>query len=156
MSLRQATVSLPSSGQFAPMEKLTIRLPPATLTSLRQRARKNGCTVSEEIRRASDTYLFGVSPSEYEMLETLMEKFRRAAKELERALNSVLHRIEHRKKALPAYPADDGPLSADQIKQIRSMAKLARPSKGKLGTARSSISSCPPRRSARSKRSGSG
>lgn len=138
------------------MEKLTIRLPPATLASLRQRARKNGRTVQEEIRRAADAYLFGASPGEYEMLETLSDKFVKTAKELERTLDRALYGIERRKKTHPAYPADDSPLSADQIKQIRSMAKQARPSKGKSGTARSSISSSLPRRSARSKRSGSG
>lgn len=131
------------------MEKLTIRLPSVTLASLRQRARKNGRTVPEEIRRAVDAYLLGASPGEYEMLETLSDKFVKAARELERTLDRALHGIEYPKKALPAYPADDGPLSADQIKQIRSMAKLARPSKRKPGKARSSISSSPPRRSAR-------
>jgi plasmid stability protein len=131
------------------MEKLTIRLPSTTLASLRQRARKNGRTVPEEIRRAVDAYLLGASPGEHEMLDALSDKFVKAAKEFEQTLNEALHKIAHRKKA-PAYPADDGPLSADQIKQIRSLAK---PSKGK---ARSSISSSLPRRAARSKRSGSG
>ena len=132
------------------MEKLTIRLSPATLASLRQRARKNGRTVPEEIRRAVDAYLLGASPGEHEMLDALSDQFVKAAKELERTLNQALHKIEHRKKASPAYPADDGPLSADQIKQIRNLAK---PTKGK---ARSSISSSLLRRAARSKRSGSG
>lgn len=131
------------------MEKLTIRLPPATLASLRQRARKNGRTVPEEIRRAVDAYLLGASPGEVEMLKALSDKFANAAKKLERTLNQALHKIEHRKKA-PAYPADNGPLSADQIEQIRSLAK---PSKGKV---RSSLSRSLPRRAARSKRSGSG
>lgn len=131
------------------MEKLTIRLPPATLASIRQRARHNGRTVPEEIRRAVDAYLLGVPPGEHEMLDALSDKFKKAAKELERTLNQALHKIEHRKKA-PAYPADDGPLSADQVEQIRSLAK---PSKGK---ARSSLGRSLPHRAARSKRSGSG
>ena len=130
------------------MEKLTIRLPAATLASLRQRARKNGRSVPEEIRRAVDAYLLGASPGEHEMLEALSDKFVKAAKEFERTLNQVLHKIEHRKKA-PAYPADDGPLTADQIEQIRSQTK---PSKGKV---RSSLSRSLPRRAVRSKRSGS-
>ena len=130
------------------MEKLTIRLPPATMASLRQQARKNGRSVQEEIPRAVDAYLLGASPGEHEMLDALADKFLKAAKELERTLNQALHKIEHRKKA-SAYPADDGPLSADQIKQIRSQAK---PSKGKV---RSSLSRSLPRRAARSKRSGS-
>ena len=131
------------------MEKLTIRLPSTTLASLRQRARENGRTVPEEIRRAVDAYLLGASPGEYEMLEALSDKFVKVAKELERTLNQALHKIEHRKKA-PAYPADDGPLTADQIEQIRSQTK---PSKGKV---RSSLSRSLPRRAVRSKRSGSG
>jgi hypothetical protein len=131
------------------MEKLTIRLPPATLASLRQRARKNGRTVTEEIRRAVDAHLLGASPGEHEMLDALSDKFVKAAKELERTLNQALHKIEHRKKA-PAYPADDGPLTAGLIKQIRRQAK---PSKGKV---RSSLIRSLPLRAARSKRSGSG
>jgi len=131
------------------MEKLTIRIPPATLASLRQRARKNGRTVPEEVRRAVDAHLLGASPGEHEMLAALSDKFVKAAKELERTLNQALHKIDHRKKA-PTYPADDGPLSADQIKQIRNLAK---PTKGK---ARSSLIRSLPLRAARSKRSGSG
>lgn len=131
------------------MEKLTIRLPPATLASLRQRARKNGRSVPEEIRRAVDAYLLGASHGEHEMLVALSDKFVKVAKEFEQTLNEALQKIEHRKKA-PAYPADDGPLSADQIEQIRSQTK---PSKGKV---RSSLSRSLPRRAARSKRSGSG
>jgi len=131
------------------MEKLTIRLPAATLASLRQRARENGRTVPEEIRRAVDAYLLGASPGEHEMLDALSDKFVKAAKELERTLNQALHKIERRKKA-PAYPADDGPLTADQIEQIRRQAK---PSKGKV---RSSLIRSLPLRAARSKRSGSG
>jgi len=131
------------------MEKLTIRLPSTTLASLRQRARKNGRTVPEEIRRAVDAYLLSVPPGEHEMLEALSDKFVKVAKEFEQTLNEALHKIEHRKKA-SAYPADDGPLSADQIKQIRSQAK---PSKGKV---RSSLIRSLPLRAARSKRSGSG
>ncbi|GJQ53826.1 MAG: hypothetical protein HKUEN07_03950 [Rhodocyclaceae bacterium] len=123
------------------MEKLTIRLPPATLASLRLRAHKNGRTVPEEIRRAVDAYLLGASRSEYEMLDTLSDKYVKAAKEFERTLNQTLHKIEHRKKA-PAYPADDGPLTADQIEQIRNLAKS---SKGKV---RSSLSRNLPRRAA--------
>ncbi|MCW5596595.1 MAG: ribbon-helix-helix protein, CopG family [Rhodocyclaceae bacterium] len=132
------------------MEKLTIRLPPATLASLRQRARKNGRSVPEEIRRAVDAYLLGASPGEYEMLEALSDKFVKVAKEFERTLHQALQKIEHRKKTSPAYPADDGPLSADQIKQIRSQAK---PPKGKV---RSSLSRSLPHRAVRPKRSGSG
>lgn len=131
------------------MEKLTIRLPSSSLASLRQRARKNGRSVPEEIRRAVDTYLLGVHPDEHEMLDALSNNFVKLAKEFERTLNQALHKIEHRKKA-PAYPADDGPLTADQIEQIRSQAK---PSKGKV---RSSLSRSLPHRAARSKRSGSG
>lgn len=131
------------------MEKLTIRLPPTTLANLRQRARKNGRSVPEEIRRAVDAYLLGTSPGEYEILETLSDKFVKAAKELERTLNQALHRIENRKKA-PTYPADDGPLTADQIKQIRRQAKSP---KGKVLSSRSLSL---PGRAVRSKRSGSG
>lgn len=131
------------------MEKLTLRLSPTTLASLRQLARKNGRSVPEESRRAVDAYLLGTSPGEYEMLEALSDKFVKAAKEFERMLSQALHKIERRKKA-PAYPADDGPLTADQIAQIRNQAK---PSKTKV---RSSLSRNLPRRAARSKRSGSG
>ena len=131
------------------MEKLTIRLPATTLARLRQRARKNGRSVPEEIRRAVDAYLLGVPPGKHEMLDALSDQFVKAAKELERTLNQALHKIEHRKKASPAYPADDGPLSADQVKQIRALAKSSK------GKARSSLSRSLPRRAARSKRSGS-
>ena len=131
------------------MEKLTIRLSATALAGLRERARKNRRGVPEEIRHAVDAYLLGTSPGEHEMLEVLSDKFVKAAKEFERTLNQALHKIERRKKA-PAYPADDGPLTADQIKQIRSQAK---PSKNKV---RSSLSRNLPRRAARSKRSGSG
>ncbi len=131
------------------MEKLTIRLPATALAGLRQRARKGGRTVPEEVRRAVDAYLLGASPGEYEMLEALSDKFVKVAKEFERTLHQALHKIEHRKKDLPAYPADDGPLTADQIQQIRSQAK---PSKGKV---RSSLSRSLPHRAVRSKRSGS-
>ena len=131
------------------MEKLTIRLSQATLASLRLRARKNGRSVPEEIRRAVDAYLLGVPPGEHEVLDALSDKFVKAAKEFEQTLNQALHKIEHRKK-VPAYPADDGPLSADQVKQIRTLAKS---SKGKV---RSSLSRSLPRRAVRSKRSGSG
>ena len=131
------------------MDKLTLRLSPTTLASLRQLARKNGRSVTEEIRRAVDAHLLGTSPGEYEMLEALSDKFVKAAKEFERTLDQALHKIEHWMKA-PAYPADDGPLSADQIRQIRSRAK---PAKGKV---RSSRIRSLPRRAARSKRSGSG
>jgi len=131
------------------MDKLTLRLSPTTLASLRQLARKNGRSVTEEIRRAVDAHLLGTSPGEYVMLEALSDKFVKVAKEFERTLDQALHKIERRKKA-PAYPADDGPLSADQIEQIRSLAKSP---KGKV---RSSLIRNLPRRAARSKRSGSG
>ncbi len=130
------------------MEKLTIRLPATTLARLRQRARKNGRSVPEEIRRAVDAYLLGVPPGKHEMLDALSDQFVKVAKEFERTLNQALHKIEHRKKA-PGYPADDGPLSADQVKQIRALAKSSK------GKARSSLSRSLPRRAARSKRSGS-
>lgn len=130
------------------MEKLTIRLPSSTLASLRQRARKNGGNVSQEIRRAAHAYLLGVPPGEHEMLKALSDEFEEFVKKYARTLNPALHKIERRKKA-PSYPADDGPLTANQIKQIRRQAK---PPKGKVLSSRSlNLSGL----AARSKRSGS-
>ncbi|MBE7423835.1 MAG: ribbon-helix-helix protein, CopG family [Zoogloeaceae bacterium] len=131
------------------MEKLTLRLSATALAGLRQLARKNGRSVPEEIRRAVDAHLLGTSPGEYVMLEALSDKFVKVAKEFERTLDQALHKTERRKKA-PAYPADDGPLTDDQIAQIRSQAKPS------MNRVRSSLSRNLPRRAAQSKRSGSG
>lgn len=134
------------------MEKLTIRLPPATMASLRQQARKNGRSVQEEIPRAVDAYLLGTSPSEHEMLKALSDKFEELVKKYKRTQNQALHKSGHRKNA-PAYPADDGPLSADQINQIKQISSQAKASKDKV---RSSLIRSLSRRAVQSKRSGSG
>ena len=79
---------------MATMELTQVYLEREQKKALQQRARANGTKVAEEVRRAVDAYLAGISPDELRLLDEGTRKAERHLKEMAADLDRVNARLD--------------------------------------------------------------
>ena len=114
-----------------------VRLDSFQVEELQKLAQENGTTKSEEIEKAVDAYLLGVSRQEISMFYALIDELNRSTARAEKALDELSHtthetvkhtaRKHHSRPSWPTYPPDDGPLTEEQIKAIKMRVPQVKP-----------------------------
>ena len=79
---------------MATMELTQVYLERAQKKGLQQRAKANGTKVAEEVRRAVDAYLAGISPDELRLLDEGTRKAERHLKEMATELDRINARLD--------------------------------------------------------------
>ena len=79
---------------MATMELTQVYLEREQKKALQQRAKANGTKVAEEVRRAVDAYLAGISPDELRLLDEGTRKAERHLKEMAAELDRVNARLD--------------------------------------------------------------
>ena len=79
---------------MATMELTQVYLEREQKKALQQRAKANGTKVAEEVRRAVDAYLAGISPDELRLLDEGTRKAERHLKEMAVELDRVNARLD--------------------------------------------------------------
>lgn len=110
-----------------------VRLDSFQVEELQKLAQEHGTTESEEIEKAVDAYLLGVSRQEISLIYALIDKLNRSTARAEKALDELSQATlanaegtarKHHNRPLargsrPTYPPDDGPLTKEQLKAIK-------------------------------------
>jgi hypothetical protein len=76
------------------MELTQVYLEPEQKTQLQRRAKENGTKVAEEIRRAVDAYLAGISPEELRLLDEGTRKAEKHIMEMAGELDRINARLD--------------------------------------------------------------
>ena len=79
---------------MATMELTQVYLEREQTKALQQRAKANGTKVAEEVRRAVDAYLAGISPDDLRLLDEGTRKAERHLKEMAGELDRVNARLD--------------------------------------------------------------
>ena len=79
---------------MATMELTQVYLEREQKKGLQQRAKANGTKVAEEVRRAVDAYLAGISPDDLQLLDEGTRKAERHLKEMAAELDRINARLD--------------------------------------------------------------
>jgi hypothetical protein len=79
---------------MARMELTQIYLEPAQKAALQATARAHGTKVAEEVRRAVDAYLAGISPDQLDLLDAATRTAERQLKEMVQELDLINQRLD--------------------------------------------------------------
>ena len=79
---------------MARMELTQIYLEPGQKKALQAKARAHGTKVAEEVRRAVDAYLAGISPEQLELLDAATRTAERHLNEMVRELDLINGRLD--------------------------------------------------------------
>lgn len=83
------------------MELTQVYLEPSQKRALQAKARANGTKVAEEVRRAIDAYLAGLSPDELRLLDDGTRRAERHLTEMARDLDRINARLDAAFAQLP-------------------------------------------------------
>jgi hypothetical protein len=114
---------------------LGVRLSPSQLLDMKKLARASGTTVLEQIDRAIEAYLLGISRKEIALLHALVAGLERSTDRANKARDEVLRKpgktVKHPtgkryrgsafRATSPKYPPDDGPLTEVHLAAIRKL-----------------------------------
>jgi hypothetical protein len=79
---------------MARMELTQIYLEPTQKKALQAKARAHGTKVAEEVRRAVDAYLAGISPDQLDLLDAATRTAERQLKEMVQELDLINERLD--------------------------------------------------------------
>ena len=87
------------------MELTQVYLEPAQKKALQAKARAHGTKLAEEVRRAVDAYLAGMSPEELRLLDEGSRRAARHLSEMSRELDRINARLDEAFSQLSGRPA---------------------------------------------------
>ena len=90
------------------MELTQVYLEPAQKKALQAKARARGTRLAEEVRRAIDVYLAGVSPEELELLDAGSRRAAHQLSEMTQDLDRINARLDEAFAMLSQRRAKDG------------------------------------------------
>ena len=90
------------------MELTQVYLEPAQKKALQAKARARGTKLAEEVRRAIDVYLAGVSPEELELLDAGSRRAARQLSEMTQELDRINAHLGESFAMLSQHRARDG------------------------------------------------